>query len=337
MTEKSLFRNQSRLKSVRAKGFTLVELLVVISIIGVLVALLLPAVQAAREAARRIQCTNNLKQLGLALLNFESSQDELPPSAVTNEFGREVYGNSNRSCFVFLLPYMEQQTLADMFVLGTGTNFSDRRNWEHQVNRPFYQNVLPSLQCPTTPTGDRLLEGLSTSNRPYRNAGPTDYSLYYWVAVGPLSAEGLGLIEMTYDGRDAALKRNEKNSFRSITDGTSNTLVFVESAGKTKVYNSQGIIQTDVSGKDLRVEGGAWADNFNLMDLRGSSVDGQTLGGVCAINCTNLQEAYAFHPGGANAVFADGSVHFINDNIPIAVMSALVTRANSETLSTPDF
>ncbi len=101
-------------------AFTLVELLVVIAIIGILIALLLPAVQSAREAARRMQCSNNLKQLGLSLLNFESANKRLPPAAVTDTGGRVIFGNSNRSAFVFMLPYFEEKSTADLYVMGTG-------------------------------------------------------------------------------------------------------------------------------------------------------------------------------------------------------------------------
>jgi len=315
-------------------GFTLVELLVVIAIIGILVALLLPAVQSAREAARRSQCKNNMRQLALALLNYESTYQAFPPAAVSNSAGRSTFGNSNRSCFVFLLPYLEQQPLADAFVVGGGTSATDRRNWVHAENRPVYQTRLGQLECPSNPEPGRLLEGVGPGNVPYRDAAPSDYAVYYWVATGDPSAVSLGLItDVTPEDRDALLKRNESNSLRHVTDGMSNCIAFTEVVGRNKAFNAAGVEMTDPNGNALIVDGGAWPDSLNVIDLRGSSFDGNTPGGACAVNCSNLRETYSFHPGGGNAALADGSVRFLSSNINIRVMSALVTRANAETLS----
>ena len=92
-------------------GFTLIELLVVIAIIAILIGLLLPAVQKVREAAARLTCTNNLKQIGLAVMNYESTYRHYPMCRVSNAGARAIYGNSNRSLFVMLLPYIEQEAL----------------------------------------------------------------------------------------------------------------------------------------------------------------------------------------------------------------------------------
>src|SRR6201986_1418345 len=110
-------------------GFTLIELLVVIAIIAILIGLLLPAVQKVREAAARMKCSNNLKQLGLALHNYESANGFFPPSRIDDSSGRPVFGNSDRSVFVFLLPYIEQQALADKYVNPTPTGTGPRRSW----------------------------------------------------------------------------------------------------------------------------------------------------------------------------------------------------------------
>lgn len=326
-------RRSANLAESRPLGFTLVELLVVIAIIGILVALLLPAIQAAREAARRSQCTNNLKQVGLALLNFENSQGKLPPAGVTNADGRLIFGNSNRSSFVFLLPYLEEQALADMFVMGTGTNAASRKNWEHVENQDFYRSRINSLLCPSAPDVNRLVSGTATSAVAYTNAGATDYAPFYQVATDPPSAVSLGLITLTNSRRFPMLERNVWRRMKDATDGTSKCIVYTEVAGRPQVLNSSGAILTDPSGSELIAEGGAWADNHNPIDLRGSSDDGSTIGGICAVNCTNNRAVYAFHPAGAHACFGDGSVRFLGETLPIQVLSALVTRANDEVFS----
>jgi prepilin-type processing-associated H-X9-DG protein len=132
------------------------------------------------------------------------------------------------------------------------------------------------------------------------------------------------------------LERNVWRRIKDATDGTSKCLVFTEVAGRPQVFDSNGGVVVDASGNELIAEGGAWADNHNAIDLRGSSGDGRTIGGLCAVNCSNNRAAYAFHPGGAHACFGDGSVRFFSENVPIQIMSALVTRANDEIISESD-
>ena len=142
-------------RSVAKRAFTLVELLVVIAIIGVLVALLLPAVQAAREAARRSQCANNLKQLGVALHNFESTRKYLPPGAITGSTPTEAHQvfsvpvHMTHGWTIFLLPYLEQQGVYDQYQLD--------QDWRTAENRDARESLIPTLLCPSTPRTDRAV------------------------------------------------------------------------------------------------------------------------------------------------------------------------------------
>ena len=138
----------------RRPAFTLVELLVVIAIIGILVALLLPAVQAAREAARRMQCSNNLKQIGLALHNFEGVHKFLPPGAVAGSTATDAHNafriptRVEHGWAIFLLPWLEQQGVYDLYDL--------RRDWRAPQNRTARETDLAVFKCPTTPDRDRV-------------------------------------------------------------------------------------------------------------------------------------------------------------------------------------
>jgi prepilin-type N-terminal cleavage/methylation domain-containing protein len=316
------------------KAFTLIELLVVIAIIAVLIGLLVPAVQKVREAANRLSCSNNLKQIGLAVLNYESGSGKLPPGRVSNIAGRDIFGNSNRSNFVFLLPYLEQQALADRFVLGTGpgSNSATRRNWEHAANQPFYRTQVKTFQCPSTPQNPRTVSGTASSDVPYTAAAGGDYGPVWGIATDATgTAVALGFLPRPAN-EHGMLEVNRPVRIAEVTDGTSNSVLIAEVAARPQVYDAQRRFVTNASGIARLVEGGAWADNAIAINLSGSSTDGRTVGGPCAVNCTNNGEIYSFHPGGALAVFGDGSVRFLDQNLPIAVMAAMVTRTNGEVI-----
>ncbi len=304
------------------KGFTLIELLVVIAIIAILIGLLLPAVQKVREAANRSTCSNNLHQLAIATLNYESANGFLPPGKISNTAGRGLFGNSNRSTFVFLLPYIEQDNLANRFVLGTGpgSDSVNRRNWSHVANQPFYQTRVKTFQCPSTPNANRTdTFGIIVS------AAVSDYNVMNNVEITGTCAYTLGLIPFTItDGtRGGMLANNEGLSIAAISDGTTNTLLFVEDAGRPQVY-IMGRAQTNTTS------GAPWADDEGQFSLHGFSADGFTQGGPCAVNCNNRNEVYAFHTNGANIGMGDGSVRYLRKSISIGTLAALVTRANGE-------
>ncbi len=200
----------------------------------------------------------------------------------------------------------------------------------------MYQTALSGLLCPTTPENPRTCTGVASSAVAYTNAAPSDYAPFYQVNTGTPSAVALGLVKIgDPNNRFPILQRNLWSKLKDVTDGTSKSLLFVEAAGKPQVYNSNYQPVRDATGKLTTAEGGAWADNQNAIQFSGSSADGNTIGGICPFNCTNSVEAFAFHPSGMNSVFGDGAVHFLDNNISIQTMSAMITRNNSESDSMP--
>ena len=323
----------------KRQGFTLVELLVVIAIIGVLVALLLPAVQAARESARRAQCTNGLKNLALAVHNYHDAHKAVPVSA------RPVGLTSapRIAAITHLMNYMEEGNARQAFNL--------KLNWGHIENRPAVNHVIPVLNCPSTPEAPDRLDGIP-ENDPWTQevAAPTDYSPTVWVDKRLLSAN---LVDRTNNADGSPNNEpgimeynNPKSAFRYVTDGLSNTILLAESAGRPFLYRKGHKVSNDPSS--ARVNGGGWCRPASDILVLGLSEDGKNETGPCAINCANgidivatgyphpylstfgTSAPYAFHPGLANHAFGDGSVHALSDDIGIREYARLVTRAGGE-------
>ena len=324
--------SNSRSRVVRP-GFTLVELLVVIAIIGVLVALLLPAVQLAREAARRTSCGNNLRQLALAAHNFHDTNRVLPssvrPGGLTTS--PRIAGHT------FLLPFFEQQTAFD--------RYDQTKNWNDPVNLPVTSLKIPTFQCPSTPLPSRR-DGLPEANPWVDNlVAITDYSPTIGVDQRLATA---GLVDRAGPG---ILVKNGEPRLADVTDGLSRTILYAESAGRPAVYQ-KGRVQYGILPGN-RVNGGGWARPASDFSLDGSTADGSSSPGPCPLNCTNGEdfgstgfphpyygtegtaEAYAFHPGGAQFAFGDASVQFLSQNINIREFAALVTKGGGEAYQTP--
>ena len=328
-----------QIKSRKYSGFTLVELLVVIAIIGVMVGLLLPAVQAAREAARRMQCSNNLKQIGLGLHNHHDTFRHLPsnirPSAVSTVRVRWA---------TFLLPYIEQNTLYEQI--------DHTRNWSDPVattppriaNSVLFGTRISAYECPSAPNGT-VIDGAPAPETWQPIVANGDYSGFYGVSPELLT---LGLIDPASSGvSNGALSKSIKLNFRDFTDGLSNTLHITESSGRPHVYRRGRLVITAAPNSNNRVNGGGWcrpASELNV--LRGASADGVSFPGPAAINVTNgeplvtyphpfynvdgTSQIYAFHPGGTNALFGDGSVRFLTASLPIRQLAQIVSRNGGE-------
>jgi prepilin-type N-terminal cleavage/methylation domain-containing protein len=303
------------------RAFTLVELLVVIAIIGVLVALLLPAVQAAREAARRMSCTNNVKQLLIAAHNYHDTLNALPPAVPYGFHGGFSGGpDANRSCWVGnLLPYMEQKPLYDQLtaylVAPTG----------HTISQPFAKVTLKTMCCPSdgqSPKTNDQSQGQGVHGNYVACTGNT--------YCNPATANG---------GKDSTIMTGvffgaSKMNLASISDGTSNTMFF-----------SELLVQPDKPGlHDIR--GRIWnAIHVSTVFCTISTPNDLTLGDNPQGYCVNVPRApckssgsttdafnlaRSAHPAGVTVGMGDGSVKFVPNNITLAIWQAMSTRAGQE-------
>jgi prepilin-type N-terminal cleavage/methylation domain-containing protein len=289
------------------RGFTLVELLVVIAIIGTLIAFLIPAVQAAREAARRNQCANNLKQLGLALHNYHDVHNTFPAGNVYLTFW---------SFQTMVLPQLEQGNLYNTADFNTPNCFIANSLSLGRMGVPAQR--LPVVQCPSDPNVASILCDCSLVN--CGTGGPSAMGFY---ALG--SYFGNAGTKISVD--DGVLFSNSNIRFADIPDGTSNTLLGGE----------RGAVVSDVPY-------GWWACGCGLpgtvpAEQFGSGVADNLMStelGLIAGNSTDpthIEHYWSYHPGGAQFVLADGSARFLSYTINYQTFQALATRAGGEVAS----
>jgi prepilin-type N-terminal cleavage/methylation domain-containing protein/prepilin-type processing-associated H-X9-DG protein len=300
----------------RSAGFTLVELLVVIAIIGVLVAMLLPAVQAARESGRRASCQNNLKQLMLAMHTHHDALKGFPPCRI-------ITSGMQHGWVVDLLPYLEQGNIAN--------NFQRDKSFYAPENQPVVTLPLPVVQCPSDPSAGTTMP-LGLSGTMYGTNGvPGGYYVNHLLNSTSAAAAGLNCnpcrpILSVLNGEEGQLHPMSK-----VTDGTSNTMFITEQSGRNDYY-VRGRRQTSNAGLTSVNWWGAWP-SFQHFQYQGYTADGLNLGSVCSINCNNGQGIYSFHPGGANVTYCDGSVRFISQTAPVALVTMQLTRDGGETVN----
>ncbi|PQO45300.1 DUF1559 domain-containing protein [Blastopirellula marina] len=328
------------------RAFTLVELLVVIAIIGVLVALLLPAVQQAREAARRMQCSNNNKQLGLAFHNYHGTFNSFP-------FSWNITTDLNGSNWpIQLLPFLEQSALSNQ-IDSRVPAFNEASSLGFpaaavDANLAAIKTPLPMFMCPSCPEKElhdyKVPQGALSSGVP-----PTDLS---WTSARSDYCAVSGVFKdfatLAYAGasstsRSGALKQTgyggESTATRlaDITDGTSNTFLIGERVGGSNVYRKR-VVDTTLTQNLGPTQGGGWGDVLiGEHWVAGTLYDGSYTsdGGPCAINCSNLRTHgfMSFHPGGAMFLMCDGSVQFNSSTVAAHTFASRITRANGEVIS----
>jgi prepilin-type N-terminal cleavage/methylation domain-containing protein/prepilin-type processing-associated H-X9-DG protein len=291
-------------------AFTLVELLVVITIIGILIALLLPAVQAAREAARRMQCGNNFKQAVLAMHNYHSVKG-CYPTGIMDMHKEQALGTSNGAKLwgwsTYLLPFMEKQGLYDMIDF-SAPDFWLATDGPKYKTRTAIGTVIPAYLCPTDPQGT---EGVNISGSPPKpQAGPSNMSGVSDSVDGNYADAGWPYWIREYPQVDGLFGAKRACTAADIKDGTSNTLAIGEVTGAGK-------------GTDNTTP---WAADNVLGTKDGINNALNTVPGGGKYLSSYQSGFSSFHPGGCNFAMADSSVQFLSQNIAHNILAALTTR-----------
>jgi len=280
----------------RRRAFTLIEMLVVIAIIATLIGLLLPAVQQVRESASRTKCQNNLKQLALGLVHYESTFGRFPEGY--------RFTPPTRTFIAPILPFIEQPNI----------KYDLTKNWDDPVNQQASAAQIPILYCPSAPTTVRTDVTLSWA------PAASDYTVYH--GVNPGYCDMVGWPRYSPEAQNGAMTEKPCRVV-DIKDGTSTTFLVVEDCARPELWR-MGHRAEGIASK------ASWADPNLEIALDGSDTlhtgNGQGMG-PCVMNCTNDNEVYSFHMNGANFAFCDGSVRFIRETIRNTTFAALVTKA----------
>ena len=359
----SVRRGEATIRTVR--GFTLVELLVVIAIIGILVALLLPAIQAAREAARRSQCQNNIKQITLGLLNFHDTAKEFPRGAYTAEKSSDFFDQDGLGWATKILPYIEEQAMYNQLVnngISAGTLNFNGNPWQpgiffiadSQGKRPIpgVDAILSAFLCPSVDLPTRVpdlgfwglsanpMRGTGYSTSHYKGSrGYCDRGMYLRRSesmrvencVGVVDINGDGLIN---SGDDVQKERYSRIRIENVLDGTSKTIAVGEAAyviDESKAAMFPSWIGSWEEDGSVMFKTGIQPINCNLgrRIFPLSQAETQTIAGASRDqdDCS-----YSWHVGGAFFGFVDGSVHFLSEDLDLRTFALIGDRLDGQTV-----
>ena len=276
------------------------ELLVVVFVLGALVAMLLPALQQARESARRALCQSQLRQWGVALNLHEQARGKYPPGYRT--------ATPAGTCIAFLLPYVEQLS----------SNYDTAQDWNSPANRLAVGARMAILVCPSAASQNR-----SDLTQPGLPLAAGDYAPTHGVNAGYCQRSGW---PPYFPENENGILTYEPCRAADVTDGLSQTITLVEDAGRPELWRMVRHVAGVASAP-------GWADPNYEIALDGSDTlltgTGQGFG-PCVMNCTNDNEAYSFHASGANLLFADGAVRFISQHVSNRTFAAFSTRASRD-------
>lgn len=345
----------------RPAGFTLVELLVVVAIIATLIGLLLPAVQSAREAARRSQCMNNMRQVGIAFGVAHDAKKHFPAACFTkaaatmnpkppgNPQGRE------HSWRILVMPYMEEKGVASAYNWNkhwwdATSNSTPPGPIDSSVGGAANSNLAISTKAvaafvcpasvsrssitriPASSDSDSIRPAITTVTIPL---GFTDYDCITGVKAGvlgspdPYAAGG--------SSADGMLAKDKVTRIREVSDGMTKTFLVVEAAGRPFTYRLGKQVSNPL-GLVFNAQGVGWADSlgpFKIDPMKPDGTKGAAPNTGVPFNVSNEGEGYSFHPGGMNVVMGDASTRFLEETIDLRVFCAMITRAGGEATVQP--
>jgi prepilin-type processing-associated H-X9-DG protein len=313
-------------------GFTLVELLAIMLIIGILISLLLPAIQSVREASRETHCSHAIRQIGLATHNFESTYAAFPASG-WNRMGLGNPHGKHQSWRPLIFPFIEQSNVS--------LQYDQYLNWWEGSNSQLATYRVSVFECPSVPYRTEITAAIAKAPRPALSFAQPLASIDYEAILGvqPNSINPHLLAPYYHsDNRFSVMHRNSQNRFADIHDGTSTTIMVVECGGRPLVYRN-GMAREDIQND----QGIGWADNEGPFSLDGSNQDGSIEGGGPSFGCIypmnrkNDNEPFSFHNGGCNFLFADGHVAFLAETVTLTTLARLCTRAGGEVVSGLEF
>jgi len=345
------------------KAFTLIELLVTISIIAVLIALLLPAVAQTREAARRAQCSNNLKQIGLALANYESSNNCFPPAGESTSYNVSPAATQfidEASCHLRILSFMELNNVYNAY------NFAFEYNDQRGANTTSASTFISIFVCPSSPNGSKGAVNPDPGDPLTANGlfyGRTDYAPTCYTDINSLlSTTGLGSTQITpyrdKTTRVDGLLHVSMTPVSAVRDGLSNTIMWGEDAGRDPHYISpydESYVAPNLPNTPRpfiplgRRRFWRWTEADNAFGVSGRpnnpgqpqqevNLYADPLTALSAGNNAGANdELFSYHPGSVNVLMGDGSVRSLKETINVMTLRGLVSAAGGEAVSSDNF